>query len=250
MMMKFSFFVLQAAAALTAVAAAGIRRDNSSSCTTVLQGLVTSSDPTLGCLAPSALKDVFALGGSSNSTPAAIESTLNTWFTDFCGVGTCSSDTINKISAAVDTPCGVEFNMTDYTQLRELLCLKDTTTNTFCTIETIASGSNDTDTTDDNTTNSDPGEILLGLFLSATTLFSPCNECAKAQYQLSVQLGGSADTSTLDHCGANFTSTLNSTLVGVKQVGVTSEFKANAARALAPTAGLLLLSMAGFVALL
>ncbi|KAJ7737352.1 hypothetical protein B0H16DRAFT_106625 [Mycena metata] len=204
MMMKFSFFVLQAAAALTAVTAASIRRDNSSSCTTALQGLVTSSDPTLGCLAPSALKDVFTLGGSSNSSAATIESTLNTWFTDFCGVGTCSSDTINKISAAVNTPCGAEFNMTGYTQLRELLCLKDTTTNTFCTIETIASGGNDTDTTDDNTTDADPGEILIGIFLSATTLFTPCNECAKAQYQLSVQLG-SADTSTLDHCGANFT---------------------------------------------
>ncbi|KAJ7737350.1 hypothetical protein B0H16DRAFT_106561 [Mycena metata] len=250
MMMKFSFFVLQAAAALTAVTAASIRRDNSSSsCTSALQSIVTSSDPSFGCLAPSALKEVFALG-TSNPSAAEFESTLNNWFTDFCGVGTCTSDTIDKLSATVDTPCGIEFNMTDYTQLRELLCLKDTAANTFCTAETLFSG-NDTDTgMSVNTTNStaDPGEILFTILLVSTPFFTPCNECAKAQYQLSVQQGG-ADTSTLDHCGANFTATLNSTLVGVKQVAVTSEFKANAARALAPTAGLLLLSMAGFVSL-
>jgi hypothetical protein len=44
---------------------------------------------------------------------------------------------------------------------------------------------------------------------------------------------------------------LNSTVVGVKQVGITSEFKnAAGAGALAPTAGLLLLAMSGFFALL
>jgi hypothetical protein len=42
---------------------------------------------------------------------------------------------------------------------------------------------------------------------------------------------------------------LNSTLVGVKQVAVTSEFK-NAAGGLGPTTGLLLLAISGFFALL
>ncbi|KAJ7137066.1 hypothetical protein C8R44DRAFT_768416 [Mycena epipterygia] len=252
MMMKFSFFVLTAAAALTAVAAASIRRDNSSSCGSALASLVTSSDPAFKCLAPNALKDVFDLG-TKNSSFAEVESTLalNTWLTDFCGVGTCSSDTIGKISAAVNTTCGVDaFNTTDFAELRDSLCLKDTATNTFCTVETLQSGNNtDTDTNANNTnTTADPGEILLTIFLASSTLFTPCNECAKAQYQLAVKQG-STDTGTLDHCGANFTANLNSTVVGVQQVGVTSEFK-NAAGALAPTAGLLLLAMSGFFALL
>ncbi|KAF7344129.1 hypothetical protein MVEN_01702900 [Mycena venus] len=239
MMMKFNFFVLTAAAALTAVAAASIRRDNSSSCGSALESLVTSSDPAFNCLAPSALKDVFDLG-TKNPSAAEVETTLDTWLTDFCGVGTCSSDTIGKISAAVNTTCGVDaFNTTDFSELRELLCLKDTVTNTFCTVETLKSGNDtDTDTNANNTnTTTDPGEILFTIFLASTTLFTPCNECAKAQYQLAVKQG-STDTGTLDHCGANFTANLNSTVVGVKQVGVTGEFK-NAAGALTPTTGLL-----------
>ncbi|KAJ7018863.1 hypothetical protein C8F04DRAFT_1277057 [Mycena alexandri] len=218
MMMKFSFFVLQAAAALTAVAAASIRRDNSSSsCTSALEGLVTSSDPAFQCLAPSALKDLFALG-TKKSSPAEDASAINTWLTDFCGVGTCSSDTIGKISAAVNTTCGVDseaFNATAFAEIRELLCLKDIVSNTFCTVETLQSG-NDTNTdTNTTSTNADPGEILFTIFLASSTFFTPCNECAKAQYQLAVKQG-IADTESLDHCGANFIANLNSTVAGVK----------------------------------
>ncbi|KAJ6534689.1 hypothetical protein DFH09DRAFT_1369793 [Mycena vulgaris] len=249
MMMKFSFFVLTVAAALTAVAAASIRRNNSSSCGSALESLATSSDPAFKCLAPSALKDVFALG-TKNSSAAEGQSALNTWLTDFCGVGTCSSDAIGKISAAVNTTCGVDaFNTTDFAELRELLCLKDSVANTFCTVETLQSG-NDTDTdmnVNNTNTTADPGDILFIIFLASSTLFTPCNECAKAQYQLAVKQG-SADTGSFDRCGANFIANLNSTVVGVKQVGVTSEFK-NAAGTLAPTAGLFLLAMSGFFAL-
>ncbi|KAJ7702155.1 hypothetical protein B0H14DRAFT_2648127 [Mycena olivaceomarginata] len=249
MVKNFSFFVLTAAAALTAVAAASIRRNNSSSCGSAFESVVTSSDPAFKCLAPSALKDVFALG-TKNSSAAEVESTLNTWLIDFCGVGTCSSDTIGKISAAVNTTCGDDAR--GFVELRELLCLKDTVTNTFCTVETFQSRNDtDTDTTANNTTTTaDPGDILLTIFLASSTLFTPCNECAKAQYQFAVKLG-STDIGTLDRCGANFTANLNSTVVGVKQVGITSEFtNAASARALAPTAGLLLLAMSGFFALL
>ncbi|KAJ7111033.1 hypothetical protein C8R44DRAFT_799835, partial [Mycena epipterygia] len=237
------------ACAAMALAAASIRRDNSSSCGSPFESLVTSSDPGFKCLAPSALKDVFDLG-TKNSSAAEVESTLNTWLTDFCGVGTCSSDTIGKISAAVNTTCGVDaFNTTDFAELRELLCLKDTVANTFCTVETLQSG-NDTDTgTNANNTNitTDPGEILFTVFLASSTLFTPCNDCTKAQYQLAVKQG-STDTRTLDHW-LKFHVNLNSTVVGVKQIGVTRELK-NAARALVPTAGLLLLAMSGFFALL
>ncbi|KAJ7306133.1 hypothetical protein DFH08DRAFT_902217 [Mycena albidolilacea] len=249
MMMKFSFFVLTAAAALTAVAAASIRRDNSSSCASALEGLVTSSDPAFKCLAPSALKGVFDLGTKKPSA-AEFESALDSWLTDFCGVGTCSSDTIGKISAAVDPPCGTTLNTTAFAELRQLVCLKDTVANTFCTVETLKNGNDtDADTNANNTTTTtSPGEILFGIFLASTPLFTPCNECAKAQYQVGVQQG-STDPSIFNECGANFIANLNTTLVGVKQVAVTSEFK-NAAGALGPTAGLLLLAISGFFALL
>ncbi|KAJ7318565.1 hypothetical protein DFH08DRAFT_971305 [Mycena albidolilacea] len=238
-MKNFGFFVLTAAAALTAVAAASIPRNNSSSCGSAFESVVTSSDPAFKCLAPSALKDVFALG-TKNSSAVEVESTLNTWLTDFCGAGTCSSDTIGKISAAVNTTCGDQ-------RLQQ-----STVTNTFCTVETFQSR-NDTDTdaaANNTTTTTDPGDILFTIFLASSTLFTPCNECAKAQYQFAMKLG-STDIGTLDRCGADFTANLNSTVVGVKQVGITSEFKnAAGAPALAPTAGLLLLAMSGFFALL
>ncbi|KAJ7840602.1 hypothetical protein B0H14DRAFT_3457977 [Mycena olivaceomarginata] len=98
------------------------------------------------------------------------------------------------------------------------------------------------------TTTASPGEILFSIFLASTPLLASCNECAKAQYQLGVQQG-STDPTIFKECGANFIANLNTTLVGVKQVAVTSEFK-NAAGALGPTAGLLLLAISGFFALL
>jgi len=241
--MNFVFFTLTAAAALTAVSAASIPRDDS--CGSSLESLVTSSDPGLNCLAPTALKDVFALG-TKNASADVIKSTVTTWLTDFCGVGTCSSDTVNKISTSVNASCSVEtFNATEFASLRESLCLKDTVANTFCTVESFSQDSTDTNSTDP----ASPGEIMLAIFLASSTLFSPCNECAKAQYQLGVKTGNTDFQILNDRCGANFTATLNSTVVGVAQTAVTTEFK-NAASPLAPTAGMLLLVMSGLFALL
>ncbi|KAJ7919593.1 hypothetical protein B0H13DRAFT_2656660 [Mycena leptocephala] len=219
--MNFVFFTLTAAAALTAVSAASIPRDDA--CGSSLESLVTSSDPGLNCLAPSTLKDVFTLG-TKNASADDIKSTISTWLTDFCGVGTCSSDTVNKISTSVNASCSVDtFNATDFASLRESLCLKDTVANTFCTVESFSQGSSDTDTNSTNTAS--PGEILLGIFLDSSTLFSPCNECGKARYQLDVKAGNTDFQFLTDRCGANFTATLNSTLVGVAQTAVTTEFK-------------------------
>ncbi|KAJ7919574.1 hypothetical protein B0H13DRAFT_1988350 [Mycena leptocephala] len=243
-MMNFVFFTLTAAAALTAVSAASIPRDDS--CGSSLESLVTSSDPGLNCLAPTALKDVFALGTKKNASVDDVKNTVSTWLTDFCGVGTCSADTVNKISTSVNASCSVDtFNTTDFAGLRESLCLKDTVANTFCTVESLSQGSTDTNSTD----TASPGEVMLAIFLASSTLFSPCNECAKAQYQLGVKAGNTDFQVLNDRCGANFTATLNSTVVGVAQTAVTTEFK-NAAGPLAPTAGMLLIAMSGLFALL
>ncbi|KAJ6566582.1 hypothetical protein B0H19DRAFT_1257784 [Mycena capillaripes] len=249
--MKFAFFTATAAAALAAVAAASIPRDDSSSfssCGTTIESLVSSSNPAFNCLAPVQLKDVLALG-NKNSSVAESTSTVNTWLTAFCGVGSCTADTISQLSNSVNSTCGTgDFNVTDFVAIRETLCLKDTTANTFCTTEGFTQGSTVTNT-------SDPGSgaigVLFGILAASSDNFAPCNECAKARYQLRVKAGGSTDFQILNQsCGANFTATLNSTVVGVSQEAVAGDFKSNGAVVFAPTAGLLLLVISGFFALL
>ncbi|KAJ7327509.1 hypothetical protein DFH08DRAFT_967938 [Mycena albidolilacea] len=239
--MKFAFFTVTAAAALTAVAAASIPRDDS--CGTAIENLASSSNPGFNCLAPTQFKDVLALG-SKNSSLAEFKSTMDTWLTAFCGVGSCSADTVSQISSGVNATCSVEaFNVTDFDNLREVLCLKDTTTNTFCTTEGFGQGENATDTSD---ATSGPAGIMVGILLVSSDGFSPCNECAKARYQLRAK-SGDTDFQTLNSsCGANFT---GDTVVGVTQVAVAGEFKNNGAGVLTPTASLLLLAISGLFAL-
>ncbi|KAJ7686904.1 hypothetical protein B0H17DRAFT_1136574 [Mycena rosella] len=113
------------------------------------------------------------------------------------------------------------------------MCLKDTVANKFCVTESIQP----VNTTD----GSSPEDTILGLFLSASFLGTTCTECTKAQYQLQVKTGNSNFQPLTNICGANFTATLNSTVVGVTQAAVNSDFKAkNGAGKLAPTASLLL----------
>ncbi|KAJ7686918.1 hypothetical protein B0H17DRAFT_702669 [Mycena rosella] len=166
--------------------------------------------------------------------------------TQMCGAGSCSADTISHISGNVTAGCGADeaFNVTDYSALRDMMCLKDTVANKFCVTESVKP---------DNTTGingSSPEDTILGLFLSASFLGATCTECTKAQYQLQVKFGSSNFQPINDICGANFTANLNSTVVGVTQAAVNSDFKAkNGAGKLAPTASLLL-AVFGLFALL
>ncbi|KAF7344059.1 hypothetical protein MVEN_01695400 [Mycena venus] len=249
MMMKFAFFTVTAAAALTVVAAVSIPRDDS--CGTAIENLASSSNPGFKCLAPTQFKDVLALG-SKNSSVAEIKSTMDTWLTAFCGVGSCSADTVSQISSGVNATCSVEaFNSTDFSNLREVLCLKDTTANTFCTTEGFTQGFMvDTNVTDAGNSIEGPAGVMLAILLLSADGFAPCNECAKARYQLRAKTGDTDFQTLNSSCGANFTATLNSTVVGVTQVAVAGEFKNNGAGAIAPTASLLLLAISGLFGLL
>ncbi|KAJ7119173.1 hypothetical protein C8R44DRAFT_982819 [Mycena epipterygia] len=247
MMMKFAFFGLTAAAALTAVAAASIPRAELSACGSAINSILSSLDPGFNCIAPGALNDIIALT-NKNASFDVVTSTVDHWLTEMCGAGSCSNDTLSQISGNVSTPCGADLlNATDYSFLRETMCLKDSTANKFCVTEAITpEGAADI-------SGSSPELTILGLFLSSSALGATCNECTKAQYQLSVKAGSSNFQPINDICGANFTATLNSTAVGITQAAVNSDFKVkskNGAGTLAPTTGLFLLAASGFFALL
>ncbi|KAJ7757164.1 hypothetical protein B0H14DRAFT_2614194 [Mycena olivaceomarginata] len=216
--------------------------------------------PSIQMSRPSALKDVFALGtkirppqrSKAHSTPGSqISVELGpAGAPPICQLAAsltiCSSDTIGKISAAVNTTCGD--NARGFVELRDLLCLKDSSIAPSQTRSAqsrpFSRNDTDTDTTANNTTTTaDPGDILFTIFLASSTLFTSCNECAKAQYQFAVKLG-STDIGTLDRCGANFTSASSR---WVSQANLQTP-RARRARADRRTASLL--AMSGFFALL
>ncbi|KAF8192336.1 hypothetical protein K438DRAFT_1830013 [Mycena galopus ATCC 62051] len=245
MIFKFAFFALTAAAALTAAVAASIPASTNATdtCSPAIENLLSSTDA--GCLAPSALNDYIALGAGNAST-TAVASAVDTWLADFCGVGICSPSSLTQITTDVGSVCSIdgEFNTTDFGDLRTLFCLKDSTANSFCVTETFAqSGVNSSSST------ASPAEMIFLLFLAVSDIAPTCNECTKAQYQLAVASGNTDFTFINETCGADFTATLNDTVVGVTQTALTSTFK-NGARALGPTAILLVLAVVGLLVLL
>ncbi|KAF7377953.1 hypothetical protein MSAN_00219200 [Mycena sanguinolenta] len=251
-MTKFASSILIAAAALTAVTAAYIPRDDQECAS--FESLLSSSNPQFSCLAPFGKLANASASVSPNATVKEAASALDNWFTEFCAVPACSTDTLNQV-VNITSGCS-DFNGTNfaetYPEYRELFCLKDTTNNTFCTTEAFTSGSNSTDTTDDtsSTPDTNPEDILLILALGSSGL-GTCNECTKAQYQVAVKFGQTDASGFLSQCGADFVASLNSTAVGIEQTAVTSQSGSkNGASSVAPTSLLILLTVSGFWALL
>ncbi|KAJ7201778.1 hypothetical protein B0H12DRAFT_1163189 [Mycena haematopus] len=267
MMPKFTSFVLSIAIAVMAVAAASIPRDATlSTCGQAVEGLLSSGDPGIQCLAPAGLTSFLSLS-SRNASVADVKGAVDGWLTDFCGVGSCrcvhnpviglgfratreladwvlvtgSADTLTHIGNNITAGCGDvgDFNTTNFEALRGLLCLKDTTANSFCTTESLLSNGT-------VSTFAPPEDLMLGLLLASSTLGATCNECTKAQYQQGLKTGDSDTEVLTEICGANFTATLNSTAVGIEEVTTPK----NGARALAPTVTLLIITLSGlFVSL-
>ncbi|KAJ7610625.1 hypothetical protein DFH06DRAFT_1374287 [Mycena polygramma] len=242
-MMTFASFALTVAAALMAVNAAHIPRTELSACSTAIQSVLSSSDAALSCVAPGALLD-FALLSIKNANFSLTDASnaADNWLTQFCAVG--SQDTLNSIASNLTAGCGDLGinNATNFGLIRDTMCLKDTVTDKFCTVEAFSVNGTESQA-------AEPSEMLLGLLLSASPLAAKCNECTKAQYQLAVKAGDSNFQPLQDICGANFTATLNSTVVGVTSIAVAGDFALpkghsvaphNGAGLLAPPAGLLL----------
>ncbi|KAJ6464733.1 hypothetical protein C8R47DRAFT_67297 [Mycena vitilis] len=239
-MMTFAAFALTVAAALTAVNAARIPRTELSACSTAIQNVLGSSDAAFSCVAPGALLDFALLSiKNANFSLADIGNAADNWLTQFCAVGSCSQDTLNNIASNLTAGCGDIGinNATNFGLIRDTMCLKDTVTSKFCTVEAFSVNGTQSQA-------AEPSEMLLGLLLSASPLAATCNECTKAQYQLAVKAGDSNFQPLQDICGANFTATLNSTVVGVTSVAVAGDFASVAphsgAGLLGPPAGLLL----------
>ncbi|KAJ7122387.1 hypothetical protein C8R44DRAFT_876686 [Mycena epipterygia] len=200
--------------------------------------ILSSPDPGFNCLAPAALNNVISLT-ITNASFDELTGAVDHWLTEMCGVGSCrrvpsscaktaalltisqhSNDTINEILGNA-TAGGVA---PPYLTPRTTYF---TVANKFCTTESIT---------------------LEGpLQVNATS-----SELALAYYQLSVKAGdATANIQTINTtCGADFTATLNDTVVGITQAAVNSEFKPNGASILAPTTCLLILVVSGFFALL
>ncbi|KAF7377955.1 hypothetical protein MSAN_00219400 [Mycena sanguinolenta] len=248
-MTKFASSILIAAAALTAVTAAYIPRDDQECAS--FEGLLSSSNPQFSCLAPFGKLASVSASVTANTTVTQAASALDNWFTEFCAVPACSTDTLNQV-VNITSGCS-DFNGTNfaetYPEYRELFCLKDTTNNTFCTTEALSSGSNSTDTLGDtsSTPDTNPEDILFFLALGASGS-DTCNECTKAQYQVAVKFGQTDASGLLDQCGANFVASLNSTTVGIQQTAVTES--KNGASSITPTSLLILLAVSGFWAVL
>ncbi|KAJ6461045.1 hypothetical protein C8R45DRAFT_1029060 [Mycena sanguinolenta] len=228
-MAKLTSLILLAAAALRAVTAAYIPRDDQECAS--FESLLSSSNPQFSCLAPFGnLSDL----GSTNASA-------------------CSTDTLNQV-VNITSGCS-DFNGTgfaeSYPEYRELFCLKDTTNNTFCATEAFGPG-NSTDTTDDTSSTpvNNPEDVLF-ILAFASSGFGTCTECTKAQYQVGVEFGQTDASGFLSQCGADFVASLNNTAVGIKQTAVTSQSGSkNGASSIMPTAVLILLAVPGFWALL
>ncbi|KAJ7160497.1 hypothetical protein B0H12DRAFT_1246973 [Mycena haematopus] len=126
-MSKFTSFVLSIAIAVAAVAAASIPRDATlSTCGQAVEGLLSSGDPGIQCLAPAGLTSFLSLS-SRNASVADVKGAVDGWLTDFCGVGSCSADTLTHIGNNITAGCSDvgDFNTTNFEALRGLLCLKE-----------------------------------------------------------------------------------------------------------------------------
>ncbi|KAJ7914704.1 hypothetical protein B0H13DRAFT_2325024 [Mycena leptocephala] len=245
--MKSTFFALTAAAA---VSAASLPGPTSHACGSAIKAVLASPDG--ACVNPTGLNAYLSLTASTqNVTADAAKGAIETWLTGYCSLGSCTSDTIDRVVKNVTASCGSAGNVgaigaPDYALTRQMMCFKDTAAGKFCLTESIKPDGIAGATTD---------LMILGLVLASGPLGSTCNECTKARYQLTVQAGDASTDQISAICGNDFISSLNSTASGVTQTAVSGDFKSansNGALAEAPqaAAGVLLLAISGFFALL
>ncbi|KAF5393402.1 hypothetical protein D9757_000694 [Collybiopsis confluens] len=169
---------------------------------------------TSACLSPSSL---IPLLSSSN---ASLVDGLDTWISSACSTGPCSNDSLAAIVTNVTSGCGTELNALGfssddtpllistvqkfYPTVRQVVCLKDGSTN--CVTEILSDIQTALGTT--LTVSSVPGLISTGnVSLPNSAL---CSNCVKAAYSTvnsaAPGLLSSSDQSALQQqCGSSFT---------------------------------------------
>ncbi|KAJ7463261.1 hypothetical protein FB451DRAFT_1403904 [Mycena latifolia] len=272
-MMKFrlAIFGLAAAAGLTAVAAVSLPRAELPTCANAVNTVLTAPDPNLNCIRPLALSSLIRQGTTNNAL-ASVTNSINLWLTQFCSVGFCPLDTLEKSATTISTGCGSNFGSfdlpaggatplidalkTSYPVVRDMMCLKNVNNgNKFCMTELLSQA---------NVTAlnfADPAAIVEALILRAFN--TDCNECTRAAFQLASKISNFESGTIGGICGTTFAAGLTTSApLGIVQTAPNVQFGAapaspgaagpapsNGGGALAPTAAFLLLATSAFFTL-
>ncbi|KAH7913919.1 hypothetical protein BJ138DRAFT_1001353 [Hygrophoropsis aurantiaca] len=190
----------------------------SSQCESGLASIAGSSEAS--CLNLNALVQLAL----SNSSSTSVIPTINTWATGLCSTGACTNQTLSDVVTNITTACSTELQSIGasttntgalisavqqaYPTVRQIACLKDTSTSTLCLTETLTGIQSATTTL--SLTN------IVGLItkvMSGQTVSIPqnvtCSDCSKAAYTIAAQnfpsLVSGEQSSVSSTCGADFT---------------------------------------------
>ncbi|KAI0029660.1 hypothetical protein K488DRAFT_72805 [Vararia minispora EC-137] len=230
-------FVALAAAAALASTAYAQSLNLSSSCQSTLGSIATGPDGT--CLNAAGLV-TFATVNSNSSliTP------LNSWLTGMCSQSQCSNQTLANIVSNITSGCSSDLSslgfsssststvVSDvqqfYPTVREIVCLKNTTSNNLCATDLLTDVQNSVGTLSQNNLQ----QIVVSIIGGSQTLESvlnsaSCSDCFKAAYNVIntnfPSLMTSAERSNFTStCGANFTNGQNPSTVSQTAAGLSS----------------------------
>ncbi|KAG1890233.1 hypothetical protein F4604DRAFT_653874 [Suillus subluteus] len=210
--MFFNFAVLLAGAGF-AIA----QSELSSQCQTAL--LNTAASSSAACLNPSGLVSLVV----TNSNSSSIIPGVNTWLSGLCSQAACSNSTLQTVVTDLVSGCstelsslGVTTNSTDivtsiqaaYPTVRQLMCLKDTSTSTLCVPELLTSAQSATTTISLNNIVALVTKLVSGQSTGIPSS-ATCTNCTKAAYTILSQglpeVASTAQSSFSSECGTNYT---------------------------------------------
>jgi hypothetical protein len=188
----------------------------SSQCTSTLTDIVGNTAAST-CLSASSLIPVIA--GGSSSTNASIIGPINNWLTNLCADPPCSNATLAAVVQNITTGCasdlsalGFNSSLTSsvinlveqyYPTVRQVVCLKDGSTN--CITEILTSIQNVVGTLNLTTVIS----LVTGTSLANIPTNITCTNCVKAIYneinQTFPSLVSDAVPALQSECGSSFT---------------------------------------------
>ncbi|KAG1816105.1 uncharacterized protein BJ212DRAFT_211950 [Suillus subaureus] len=209
--MFFNFAVLLAGAGFA------VAQSLSSQCQSALVNTAASSSAT--CLNPSGLISLVV----TNSNSSSIIPGVNTWLSGLCSQATCSNSTLQTIVTDIISGCstelsslGVTTNSTAivtsiqaaYPTVRQLMCLKDTSTSTLCVPELLTNTQSSTTTLSLNNMVALVTKLVSGQNTGIPSS-AACTNCTKAAYTVLNQglpgVASTARSSFSSECGTNYT---------------------------------------------
>jgi len=214
--MRFTIATILAGAGLATAQTISI----SAGCQTALTNVLVASDTS--CINPTGLVAVVA--GVSNSSSASLVDPLNTWLTGLCSQPLCSNATLSALVTNITSGCSNELNdiglgISDpatFTQLvqqyypavRQVLCLKDTSSSQLCVNELLTDLQNTVGPITVSNLIKVVPEIASGSITIPTDVI--CSDCTKQAYNIAysqapASIQAEAASIVKGECGANFT---------------------------------------------